>query len=525
MHLQMVGVPIAPGRVVPDEDFGLLLIQDGGDLLRYFEAVQVGEALGVFTPEPRIRIIQRHDPVHPQRISGCGQLGLPTKSEPIGHLRSAESGFTIGRYDQHYPVACSHGFGHGAGGEQGFIVWVRVHEHQGVRRVGRHDGPIVPYGPRVRIAHVSDCYLPRTGGIESQVRALAGAQALAGDQVRVITATPGSHGVPTRSQLLDGALIDGVHVHRVAMRLPFELPIHLRTKAHVSELLTAHAVDVVHVHAGVISPFAWGAIRATHELAIPTLITVHSIWGPLARPAFRAAYQAGRLSLWRMQVSAVSSTAANLIADALPGLGEVLVVPNGIDPDQWQVARHPRGDALNVVTVMRLAPRKRTIALLKVMALARQSDRRINLTVVGDGPVRSRAEKFARDHGLAGFVRFTGRLDAAEIQKVFASSDVFVQPSIKESFGLAALEARSAGLPVVARSGTGTTDFITDGEGGLIAPDDAGLAAALVRLAGDRDLLEALTARNTSTPPTQTWPVVLEQVQAAYLATIARSGT
>lgn len=402
---------------------------------------------------------------------------------------------------------------------------MRVHEDEDVRRVGRHGGLIVPYGPRVRIAHVSDCYLPRTGGIESQVRALAMAQVAAGDEVRVITATPGHRVSPSRSEILDGQEIDGIRVHRVAMRVPFDLPIHLRTRSHVADLLTANTVDVVHVHAGVISPFAWGALRATHELKMPTLVTVHSMWGPLARPGFKATYEIGRLSRWGMQVSAVSRTAADRISAAIPGLGEVLVVPNGIDPSDWQIVHAVRDDSeLRVVTVMRLAPRKRIIPLLRIIAHARRSDERINLTVIGDGPDRSRAEKFARDHGLADAVTFTGRLDSAGIRSVFAVRDVFIQPSVRESFGLAALEARSAGLPVVARAGTGTTQFISDGVEGLIAADDAGSAAALIRLARDRELLNSLSAHNVSTAPSQTWPVVLEQVRVGYAEALKRIG-
>ena len=400
-----------------------------------------------------------------------------------------------------------------------------MHEDEDLRRVGRHDGHIVPYGPRVRIAHVTDCYLPRTGGIESQVRALAMAQVAAGDEVRVITATPDHLVSPSRSETLDGQEIDGIRVHRVAMRVPFDLPIHLRTRAHVAELLTANTVDVVHVHAGVISPFAWGALRATHELRVPTLVTVHSMWGPLARPGFKATYEIGRLSRWGMQVSAVSRVAADSISAAIPGLGKVLVVPNGIDPSDWQIVHSVRDDSeLRVVTVMRLAPRKRIIPLLRIISQARRNDDRIRLTVIGDGPDRSRAEKFARNHGLADVVTFTGRLDGDGIRSVFAVSDVFIQPSVKESFGLAALEARSAGLPVVARAGTGTTQFISDGVEGFITADDAGAAAALVRLARDRDLLDSLSSHNVSTTPSQTWPNVLEQVRIGYAGALERIG-
>jgi len=94
----------------------------------------------------------------------------------------------------------------------------------------------------VRIAHVSDCYAPRTGGIETQVRALAGRQAAHGDRVRVITATPGHAGV-----FAGDDDVDGLPVHRVAARLPFELPVHPRTVTEVGALLDRHPVDVVHV--------------------------------------------------------------------------------------------------------------------------------------------------------------------------------------------------------------------------------------------------------------------------------------
>jgi glycosyltransferase involved in cell wall biosynthesis len=117
-------------------------------------------------------------------------------------------------------------------------------------------------------------------------------------------------------------------------------------------------------------------------------------------------------------------------------------------------------------------------------------------------------------------VRFTGRLDPAAIRGVFAESDVYLQPSVKESFGLAALEGRSAGLPVVARSQTGTTQFVQDEVQGLLADDDPGLVRALVRLGRDRTLLDRLTLHNRSTPPQDSWPHVLEIVRDAY----ARAG-
>jgi glycosyltransferase involved in cell wall biosynthesis len=168
---------------------------------------------------------------------------------------------------------------------------------------------------------------------------------------------------------------------------------------------------------------------------------------------------------------------------------------------------------------MRMAPRKRTLPLVRILeqaqgALAGRG--RLTATLVGDGPERGRAEKHVRDHGLGDSIRFTGRLDRRGILEVFARSDVYLQPSVRESFGLAALEARSAGLPVVARSQTGTTQFVHEGIEGLLADDDAGLAAALVRLGRDRDLLARMAEHNRSVAPAEAWPHVLEVVDAAY---------
>lgn len=367
----------------------------------------------------------------------------------------------------------------------------------------------------MRIAHVSDCYAPRTGGIETQVAALARHQAASGEVVRVITATPG------RGSVFAGDdLVDGITVHRVAAHIPFDLPIHPRTGHEVGALLDAHAVDVVHVHAGVVSPFAWSSIRAAGKRGIPTLVTVHSVWGPLAGPGFSASDVLLGWSTWGATLSAVSQVAADRIAASVPKAGPVLVIPNGIEPADWVVEHAAAApDRLRVASVLRMAPRKRTLPLVRIIAAAVDQLRgttAVTAVLVGEGPERSRAEKYARQRGLESSITFTGRLPREGILRVFADTDLYVQPSVKESFGLAALEARTAGLPVVARSQTGTTEFIHDGEQGLLAADDAEMARAISRLGRDRALLDGIAARNRSTTPDQAWPAVIDTVAAAY---------
>ena len=371
----------------------------------------------------------------------------------------------------------------------------------------------------MRIVHVSDCFAPRTGGIETQVQALALAQQAAGDDVHIVTATPGDAvhaGVDT---------VHGLPTYRVAMRLPGDLPVHPLTRRNVGALLSRLRPDVVHIHAGAVSPFAWGALRATRDARVPTLVTVHSMWGPLARTGFGAANALAKWNDWGARMSAVSAVAARAIERAVPATTPVLVVPNGIDAGIWRIpddARVPPAGELRLVTVMRLAPRKRLLPLIDIVQRATEHGARLRLAVIGDGPMRARGERTAADKGLGESITFAGRLGRDAIKEVFARSDAFIQPSVRESFGLAALEARCAGLPVIARAQSGTVEFVDNGVEGLIAADDTEMAQAVVRLATDPALLDRMSAHNRTTTPAQDWHSVLATVREAYAAAGAR---
>lgn len=372
----------------------------------------------------------------------------------------------------------------------------------------------------MRVAHISDCYLPRLGGIEVQVTELTKRQADAGHVVHVITATPG-HEVRSGTEVLGG-----VTVHRVTARMPFELPIHPRTRANVVPLLREIAPEVVHVHLGVVSPFAWGGIRAAIELNLPVLVTVHSVWGSVARSGYGTVNNLAHWTRRGVQPAAVSQVAADRIAAALPAGIDVLVTPNGVDPLEWNSRdRRPHAPTpVHFVTAMRLAPRKRALPMLRMFAAARtrctEAGVPIRLRVAGDGPQRDRLQAFVDDDGLHDDVDLLGRLTRDELRELYLESDVFIQPSVKESFGLAALEARATGLPILARSQSGLTEFVKDGREGLLAPDDELFSAAMVTIATDEPLRRGITEHNVTHAPEQVWPHVLRTVDHAYRITI-----
>ena len=371
----------------------------------------------------------------------------------------------------------------------------------------------------MRIAHVSDCFAPRTGGIETQVRDLALAQVAAGDGVRIVTATPGHGGHRSGPDA-----VAGLEVTRIAIGLPAELPVHPRARREIRSSLARERPDVVHVHVGVVSPFAWSGIAAAGDLGIPTVITVHGVWGPLARRAFvpaRSWVASGAV------LTAVSPVAADSVRAALGGHADIAIVPNGIDTQVWSaVPRERVPGRLRIVSVLRLAPRKRAGALIDATIRAiRALEPEVQATavVIGDGPETTRLRRRIARAGLGDRIHLAGRLDPAGIRAVFAESDVFAQASIRESFGLAALEARASGLPVVARVQSGTSAFIHDGVEGMLVADDRGLAEALVRLGRDPALLDALARHCRTAPVREAWPAVLAAVSDCY-ARAARAG-
>ncbi len=367
---------------------------------------------------------------------------------------------------------------------------------------------------------MSDCYAPRLGGIETQVRALAIRQAQAGHDVHVITATAAQAGPIAGHSGTER--LDGVRVHRLVARLPFDLPVHPRVVPEVRALLSpggaAGGADAVHVHGGVVSPFAYPAAQVASALGLPTVVTVHGIWGPLMSPAAGLADRLTSWSRWGVLVTAVSDAAADPIRAVAPGV-PVRILPNGIDVEAWQIP-HVAGEdgVIRMLSVMRLAPRKRGIPLLRLVAAAqsRLGVRRLEVRILGDGPARRLLATYAERLGVADQVQLVGRVSPEQVRDELARADVFLAPSRRESFGIAALEARTAGVPVLAYDGTGVTSFVRDGVEGLLAGDDGQLADAVVRISLDDSLRTRIAEHNRTVAPEQSWSHVLPLVERLY---------
>jgi glycosyltransferase involved in cell wall biosynthesis len=295
-------------------------------------------------------------------------------------------------------------------------------------------------------------------------------------------------------------------------------PFHLRL---ILDTLRRERFDVVHVH-GLFSVMGLGVLVGAQMLGMPCVLTSHSLLrpGPLAVARGLFATITRHVDV----VAGVSRAAARDLARA-SGRQDVVVLPNGIDPAAWALTPRPDpGGALRIAAVLRLTRKKNAGALIDAMpvVLARAGARQVTLTVVGDGPERARLEHRAARLGLGGFVEFLGMRTRDEVRQVLAAAAVLAVPCRAEAFGLAALEARAAGVPVVAMRGGGVLESVEHGRHGLLADTPAAFADALAVLVTDAARRGAL-ARNARTGLGPfTWDEAVRRHLDAYRLAMAR---
>jgi len=177
-------------------------------------------------------------------------------------------------------------------------------------------------------------------------------------------------------------------------------------------------------------------------------------------------------------VVVVSQAMASQVVD-----GPARVIYAGVDVPQTGLPtpRHRTTSQLVIGTARRLIRYKGIEYLLEAAAILHSEFPGLRVEIAGIGPERENLVQRAADLGIAGSVEFLGWVN--DLNHVLPRWDVFVIPSIEEGFGIAALEAMAAGLPVIASSVGGLPEIIEDGKTGwLVPPRDAEALASRLRM-------------------------------------------
>jgi glycosyltransferase involved in cell wall biosynthesis len=186
----------------------------------------------------------------------------------------------------------------------------------------------------------------------------------------------------------------------------------------------------------------------------------------------------------------------------------ILVAPNGIDHDVYHArGRRPVGSGgpLHAVFVGRLIGNKGPVVALDAVAVARAAGRDVRLSVLGDGPMRSRLEERSTTLGLSGVVEFHGHV--ADVAHQLRGGDVLLRPSYTEGLPLAVLEAMACGLPVICSTVPGNTEVVRHDVNGCHTSPGAAtqVADTLIALCDDRSRLRRLADGAVSTAAQYSW--------------------
>jgi N-acetyl-alpha-D-glucosaminyl L-malate synthase BshA len=314
------------------------------------------------------------------------------------------------------------------------------------------------------------CY-PTFGGSGVVATELGKALAQEGHKVHFIT-----YSQPPRLDFLNENLFyHEVDFHSYPL---FDFPPYeLALASKMVSVVKNEKLDLLHVHYAI--PHASAAYMAkqilkTQGIVIPVVTTLHGT--DITLVGKDASYEpVVTFSINESDgVTAVSEDLRNETYHSFKITNDIEVIPNFIDlekfkkqkKDHFKKAICPNGEVL-VVHTSNFRKVKRVGDVINIFANI-HAEIPAKLLMIGDGPERSKAEAQCRELDISQDVRFLGKLEAVE--EVLSVADLFLMPSEKESFGLAALEAMACEVPVISSDTGGLPELNVQGVTGFMSP-------------------------------------------------------
>jgi phosphatidylinositol alpha-mannosyltransferase len=362
----------------------------------------------------------------------------------------------------------------------------------------------------LRIALVAEDYYPQLGGVPEHVHNLARELDSLGHSTTIVTSKMRGHHAEEHADVRRVGTSLVIYANGGVARVTVGWQLTARLEA----LFRAERFDVVHVHGGLHPTLGLLAPRAAWRADIPVVATFHSWFpGSIGYRLLRRPFQ------WMLDrhaaTIAVSAAARDAMARYFTAPWEI--IPNGVDTtffrpgmngDSRQFAvRKPR-----LLWLGRIEPRNDLSTILTAMPRIIDRNPGAHLTVVGDGPWRSRMEHAARHLGTA--VRFAGYANG-DRPGYYRSADVYMCSTTRASFGVTLLEAMACGTPLVVSDLPAFRDVARHA---VFAPprDAGGWADAVSGLIDDPDKREVMTQRGRMIAERHSWSLIAQRVLAVY---------
>ena len=280
-------------------------------------------------------------------------------------------------------------------------------------------------------------------------------------------------------------------------------PYSLNLTNKIVELVEEYGVELVHSHYAIPhAQSAWMArevLREERGLDVKLACTLHGTDITLVGLQ-QSFFELTRFTIQRQDLLTAPSSwlARKTERDFQVAEGSVRVIPNFVDLERFHPTEDPlirqqlRAEGRAVIThVSNFRPVKRVQDVISGFAVLRARKPAI-LALVGDGPELEGALEQAKKLGVREDLRVLGKMN--DLEKIYQASDLFMLPSIAESFGLSALEAQACGVPVIGYHAGGLPEVVKDGETGVLCPqrEDVCLGSIAADLLSDEARLDRM---------------------------------
>ncbi len=367
------------------------------------------------------------------------------------------------------------------------------------------------------------------GGLAHAVAEISRALAHEGNEVEVITALD--------KNLPEYEVMDEVRVHRVApyhgRPLNFFAWVHQLNLAMLEKgvsLCNNRPFDLVHAHDWLVAYPGRGLKNIYH---MPLIATIHATeFGRNNGLHTDEQRYIGDVEWWLTYEAWVVTCCSRFMREEVQTVfnlppDKIEIIPNGIRPAAFRVdrpdalvrQRYAAPEEKIIFFIGRLVREKGVHTLLEAMPMIRDRFPAVRLIIAGSGPYEEELHRLSMHLGLDQQVTFTGYIDEATRNQLYAHADVAAFPSLYEPFGLVALEAMATGTPVVVGDTGGFTETVVDGFNGLRAqPGNAGdLAGKIIALLENRDLAQRISRQGLKDVEEKfAWPSIARRYEEVY---------
>lgn len=377
---------------------------------------------------------------------------------------------------------------------------------------------------RLRVAVVTETYPPEINGVAMTLGLMVKALQVREHQVQLIRPRQHAADLPGQEANLEQVLRPGVPIPRYA-----GLKMGLPAKSALHRLWSLRRPDVVHVATE--GPLGWSAVAAANKLRIPVASDFHTNFhsysrhygfGWLKKPVMNYLRRFHNQS----RVTLVPSQSIRRDLEAA-GYRNVEVVARGVDTQLFDPARRSAElraawgvseKGLAVVHVGRMAPEKNLALLIRTFEAIEASRPDAKLILVGDGPdlapLRLSHPRFI----------FQGARRGEDLAAHYASADLFLFPSLTETFGNVLLEAMASGLPLVCFDYAAAAEHVRDGDNGVKVTfgDEMAFVDAAARLVRHAHLGKMGNSARASALK-QSWEDIFSRFEAVLLGIVQES--